>query len=426
MTLSVPQMGCVARFPAIVVLSEYLCGEILKLKKEQKNMKKHVYSFEEVRGVEDIRRLHDLLPAFEYDGSEDSGVGENVRFDYSIYMPPAEEENQRFDRALLLLHGLNERSWRKYESWAVELATLTGRPVILFPLAFHMNRTPTSWLNPRDLLRWFGELRKCKNMAANSTFANVVLSTRIVECPMRFYISGKESAYNVWQLAEEIASGRHPLFAQGTRLDVFAYSIGAFLAEVLFMADPDGLFDRSRLFLFMGGAAIGQMYGASKYIMDDDAFFSMQDYYMSSFGRDAFSDHLRDDAFDRAFRLLLTADCFREEREAALAPLLNRLRIVTLKKDRVIPTAGVQATLGDAAEDVLTELDFPFNYSHQEPFPRQNPLIIPDVRAALQTVMQMAAKHLGNGISPCRTEVLVPVKRSFVPVERPCTLINDL
>lgn len=359
-------------------------------------MEKRVFTFEELRGVDDIRRLHDMLPAFEYDGSEDSGVDENVRFDYTIYIPSAEEkEEPRYDHALLLLHGLNERSWNKYESWAEELATMTCRPVILFPLAFHMNRTPASWFNPRDVLRWFGELRKCKNMASNSTFANVVLSTRIVECPMRFYISGKESAYNVWQLTDQIVYGGHPLFHKGTHVDVFAYSIGAFLAEVLFMANPDGLFDRSRLFLFMGGAAIGQMHGASKYIMDDNAFLCMRDYYTVSFGCDAFSDCLRDDAFDRAFRLLLTADACRKEREEAMASLFDRMRVVTLKKDRVIPTAGVQTTLGDAARQVLTELDFPYNYSHQEPFPMRNLLVAAEVHKALHTVIQIAAEHFG-------------------------------
>ena len=348
----------------------------------------------EMDGVDDIRRLHDLLPAFEYDGSEDNGVGENVCFDYTVYMPSNTEVGTRFNRALLLLHGLNERSWHKYESWAQELAMLTGRPVILFPLAFHMNRTPISWFNPRDLLQWFEELRKCKNMATNSTFANVVLSTRIVECPMRFYISGKESAYNVTQLTEQIVEGKHPLFVKDTQVDVFAYSIGAFLAEVLFMADSKGLFANSRLFLFMGGAAISEMHGASKYIMDDDAFWSMRYYYSGTFGKDAFSDRLRDDAFDRAFRLLINAEQCREERNQAFAVLQDRLRILTLKKDRVMPTEGVRSTMGDIADKVLTELDFPYNYSHQEPFPTRNPLLLSDVRAALDTVMQMAADHL--------------------------------
>ena len=363
-------------------------------------MEKRVFTFEEVRGVSDIRRLHDMLPAFEYDGSQDNGVNENTRFDYTIYMPPEVAGWERYDRAVLLLHGLNERSWHKYESWAAALAALTGRPVILFPLAFHMNRTPSSWFNPRQLLQWLVELRKCRELASNATFANVVLSTRIVECPMRFYISGKESAYNVWQLTEQMASGRHPLFDEGTRVDVFAYSIGAFLAEVLFMADPDGLFDRSRLFLFMGGAAIGEMHGASKYIMDDNAFASMRHYYTGSFGRDAFSDRLCDDAFDRAFRLLLTADGCRAERERAIEVFADRLRIVTLKKDRVIPTAGVQATLGTWADAVLTELDFPFNYSHQDPFPMQCPLATGAVHAALDRVMRMAAGHFAEDTLP--------------------------
>lgn len=355
-------------------------------------MEKRLYAFREQRGVDDIRRLHDLLPAFEYDGSQDNGVSENVCFDYTVYLPDGADETARYDRAIVMLHGLNERSWHKYEPWATRLAALTGRPVVLFPLAFHMNRTPSSWLNAREVFRWLEEMRHCKNMAKNSTYANVVLSTRIVECPMRFYISGKESAYNVGQLLAEIGSGRHPLFAEGTRADVFAYSIGAFLAEVLFVADEEGWLSGSRLFLLMGGAAISEMHGASKSIMDDDAFACLRYYMTNTFGRDAFSDRLREDAFDRAFRLLVNADRCREERERAFCPLLDRLRIVTLKKDHVVPTEGVRATFGAAADSVLTELDFPFNYSHQDPFPQRNPLQANDVRAAMNQLMEMAGE----------------------------------
>ena len=49
------------------------------------------------------------------------------------------------------MHGLNERNWSKYLTWAEYLSSKTGKIVILFPIAFHINRSPVGWSNPRYL-----------------------------------------------------------------------------------------------------------------------------------------------------------------------------------------------------------------------------------------------------------------------------------
>ena len=70
--------------------------------------------------------------------SDDSLITENIRFTYPVIIPASGYGN----RAIILLHGLNERSWIKYYPWAERLARELKRPVILFPISFHMNRSP--------------------------------------------------------------------------------------------------------------------------------------------------------------------------------------------------------------------------------------------------------------------------------------------
>lgn len=347
------------------------------------------YTFQETLCSGEIRRMQALIPSFKFDDSNDDSIHENKKFNYHIILPASDSLHTTYDETILLLHGLNERSWKKYEPWATRLANDTGMPVILFPLAFHMNRTPTSWYNPRELLHWFRqtEHRGC----GNATFANTVLSTRICECPMRFYVSGKESAYNICQLMTDITTGQHPLFYKGTRVHLFAYSIGAFLSEILLLANPYHLFQDSRLFIFMGGSAISEMYGASRSIMDDEAFHLMKYYYRNTFGHDAFSAHLADDGFDNAFRLMLDADRLSDSRQEAFMQLYPRLRIVSMKKDNVIPSIGIERTLGDVAPLVHEQLDFPFAYTHQTPFPTGNLLMQAVIRDAQQIIMDYAA-----------------------------------
>ena len=58
-----------------------------------------------------------------------------------------------------MLHGLNERKWDKYLAWAHYLAEETGKPVIIFPTSFHINRSLPEWLNPR-LMNTRAEFRR--------------------------------------------------------------------------------------------------------------------------------------------------------------------------------------------------------------------------------------------------------------------------
>lgn len=70
----------------------------------------------------------------------DCDIESNSRY-RCLMMEPATETPRG---VILLLHGLNEKRWDKYLPWALRLVRGTGKAVMLFPISFHMNRTPAS------------------------------------------------------------------------------------------------------------------------------------------------------------------------------------------------------------------------------------------------------------------------------------------
>ncbi len=295
-------------------------------------------------------------------------INENLSFEYPIFLPPG---TTRHEKAILLLHGLNERSWSKYLPWAEQLALLTNRPVILFPIAFHINRAPVDWSNPRSLAGLLNLRKQRYDGDRSVSFANVALSERITESPERFYLSGRQTWDDLTRLFEEIRNGRHPLFKEGCRIDLFAYSIGVFLSQVALMANEKQLFSDSKLFMFCGGSIFRSMCGTSRSIMDRAAFERLQDYYVNRFGCEPESSWRRDSAFEAFFRMIIP-ERLKEERENFFLRIRNRIAGVSLLKDSVIPYQGVREALGcETAESVITLQDFPFDYSHENPFPPQ-------------------------------------------------------
>lgn len=90
--------------------------------------------------------------------------------------------------------------------------------------------------------------------------------------PVTLLRLGRESVYNMWQLVHEIKNGEHPLFKEDTSINLFAYSIGALLSQVLLLANPDKMFTDTRLFMFCGGSIFSEMDGNARDIMDKEAF----------------------------------------------------------------------------------------------------------------------------------------------------------
>jgi hypothetical protein len=329
-----------------------------------------VFSFEKTVKLDDSQlEIHPFRfeSSFKINNMEDDFICENKTFNYAVFSPSGKETN---DKAILLLHGLNERSWKKYLVWAEYLAQTTRKSVILFPMAFHMNRTPGSWVNPRSIRPLVDQRNREIPGLENSTFVNAALSSRLSQEPLRFYTSGLETIYNLLQLTKELKSGKHPLFKENTSLDLFGYSIGAMLSEVLLLANPNNLFTDSRLFMFCGGSIFNKMDGNARDIMDSAANEAIQNYYTNDFiDNPPTVDSKITDNLKKAFRSLIRPDVLRDYREKFFRQASDRIRAISLKADTVIPTKGIIAAFGKISDKMTEELDFQYPYSHQWPFP---------------------------------------------------------
>lgn len=300
----------------------------------------------------------------------DTSIDENRSFSYPVFVPPGKQSR----RVILLLHGLNERSWLKYLPWAYRLATDTGSYVLLFPISFHINRSPESWKDPRMML---GAVKERVNISSDvrmSTFANVALSNRLSEDPLRFFRSGYQTANDIIKLMVQIRDGSHQLIPGGSRVDLFTYSIGAFLGEIMMMGNPENLFSGSKQFIFCGGSVFSNMKGTSKLIMDSLAFDRVYGYYMNDFektirGRSNIVEFLRTSQIGMAFRSMIDHTRLRPFRENILKKLREQIHSIALIKDTVIPPRGIVETLSQAGSGLVDVTDFPYSYSHENPFP---------------------------------------------------------
>lgn len=323
----------------------------------------------------------------------DDCIDENKNFNYTVFTPKGKEKN---DQAIILLHGLNERKWDKYLTWAEYMAEKTGKSVILFPIAFHINRAPAAWSNPRLMMPWVNIRKKLSTKSSNTTFFNAAISYRMSSQPQRFYYSGLETVYNIEQLVAEMKEGRHPLFKENTSVSIFAYSIGAFISQILLISNPNELFTDTKLFMFCGGSLLSHVNADSRDIMDSEAFKSMRDYYVKDFSENKLvsTDFLQNDELDKAFRMMIKADKMKDQRDTFFERTSKSIRSITLKVDSVIPTLGVEKALGNAAPIIHTELDFPFPYTHQEPFPTNNHIAKELVNESFTNVFNRACAFL--------------------------------
>jgi hypothetical protein len=321
----------------------------------------------------------------------DETINENLAFVYPVFVP---HKIKKSDNAILLMHGLNERNWSKYLTWAEYLCEKTGKPVILFPIAFHMNRSPLTWSNPRALKPLMDFRRKLNGEDRSLSFANVALSERISEKPIRFYNSGRQSMFDLTQLFSEIKQGLHPLFAENTQIDIFSYSIGARLSQITVMTNPNNLFSDSKLFMFCGGGIFSSMLGESRSIMDKPAFARLLEYYMTDFETEATERSVHDKGFESFFSMI-SPERNQTEREGFFKRLGNKVSGISLVKDHVIPYEGVVKALGtECAKKCIKLFDFNFQYTHENPFPVGNVQEMANVDTSFTTIFSNAAQFL--------------------------------
>lgn len=304
---------------------------------------------------------------------EDSQIAENWNFRYPVFIPSEKKNN----KAIILLHGLNERDWTKYLVWAKYLTEKTCRSVILFPLAFHMNRGKKEWSDPRVMNSLANSRKSSFKNIVQISFANAALSNRLTEDPMRFYRAGLQSAQDLIQLMSQIKNGNHPLFEKNTHINFMGYSIGAFLTQILFIANPNKIFRGSNAALFCGGSTFNHMSGASKLIMDNLAYENLNNFYLNQFGRNLYTEtksHLSNQlqSVVHAFKAMIPIPAFSRLKEKRFSKLSKRIIAIGLLKDHVIPAKEIMETLKDKKGKVkfrFQMLDFPYHYSHENPFP---------------------------------------------------------
>lgn len=307
----------------------------------------------------------------EFSNKNDSSITENSTFSYPVFSPP--DINSK--KVILLLHGLNERSWVKYLVWAYYLAQNTNSYVILFPISFHINRSPSSWKDPRTMIPFLKNRNSSLGEINMSSFANIALSNRLTEDPMRFFKSGYQTTSDIVKLLSSVRNGGHEIIPQTADFNIFAYSIGAFLAEIILMGNPEKLFTDSRLFIFCGGSVFSNMQGSSKLIMDSLAFNRVYNYYLNDFektltGKSLLVEFLLTSQIGMAFRSMIDLGRLKLFRENILKNLKGQIHSLSLSKDTVIPCKGVISTLEKAGRKSIVDVwDFPYSYTHENPFP---------------------------------------------------------
>ena len=327
----------------------------------------------------------------------DRDIPENNHFTYPFLKPRGVE---KCDKIIILFHGLNERTWNKYLPWASSLAENTGCGVILFPMAFHMNRAPKSWSTPRSMIAVARERKALLPDVKGASFANTAISYRLQFAPQRFLLSGFQTLSDVVQLVEIIRRGDHPGIASSTKLNLFGYSIGATLSEVLMMANPLNCFTDSRAFLFCGGSSIDRITPVSRGILDNHAFKSIMIYFSQLVRDRGEKDSLLTSFTSWAagcldyFKSILIYDEMREKREGRFMEICRRMKSLSLRNDTVITPEAISTTLegryGNIPADLET-MDFPYPYSHEIPFPTTEG---EEVDAAFSRVFHRAADFL--------------------------------
>jgi hypothetical protein len=300
---------------------------------------------------------------------DDRDEAENLTFALPLVLP---RRSGIFDRVIIILHGLNESEYRKFFPWACTLAS-AGFPVALFPITFLVNRRPRRWMSNAETQRC---LQERQAMPGNSvaTRYNTILSARLDRHPERLFLGGRQSYGDLLDLLASLRHGRLMVedghdgtlvlrqpFAEGTRVDFLAYSIGGYLTLGLLLGEGDTPdLSASRAVIFAAAAPFTHPNPGlnantlSPFILDGLATDRVRQFYGS-----AAVEPLLDNPQGRWCRAI-----FRAQHDALDAPLQRlRPRLLTIGNtaDTVVPPDGMAETFG--ALDCLLPLG-----AHEYPF----------------------------------------------------------
>ena len=311
---------------------------------------------------------------------KDPEILENIHFRYHLMMPQNEQKTKGI---ILMFHGFNEKYWNKYLPWAKYISDKTGKAVLFFPIAFHMNRAPAIWSDKREM-HGISQKRKERHPdVINSSLSNVAISTRLHNKPQRFIWSGLQSYYDVIDLIEFIKSGKHPSIEADASIDIVSYSIGTFLAQILMMTNENDYFSESKLVSFCGGAVFNRLSPVSKFILDSEANVSLYSFVVehleSHMKRDEVLRHYLNGKLleGKNFRCMLNYSTLTKYREDCFRKVSDRIYAITLAQDTVVPAYEVINTLQGVDRDIPIKVDvleYPYKYKHEDPFPALEPI----------------------------------------------------
>ena len=299
----------------------------------------------------------------------------NIHFTYHIVQPLDERKT---DGVIIIFHGLNEKKWDKYLPWAYALSKRTGKAVILFPIAFHMNRAPERWSSRQEMYPIAQKRMAEYPDNSDTSYVNAAISTRLDAFPQRLFWSGLQTYNDIVQLITDLRAGALPNITSTATVDLFGYSIGSFLSVILMMANPKGYFTNAKLFCFCGGMTIDRMFPISKYIMDGRAAITMQKTFAellsTDFRNDSRLKHYQDSNlhFEEGwFKTMLRYNYYQKERENRFSELENQIKALVLEKDEVTPPAEALNTLKGGYRNINIEVqidDYDYPYTHMNPF----------------------------------------------------------
>ncbi len=307
---------------------------------------------------------------------KDIFIEENRFFKYHLIKPAGLKITKKI---VFLFHGFNEKNWKKYLPWAETICRNTKNSVVLFPIAFHMQRAPEHWSNKREMYKLSEQRKKNYPNILKSSLSNVAISMRLHSIPQRFIWSGLQTYYDVIQFIENCKKGFYTHISNNFEFNIFAYSIGGFLAQILKLANHKNYFNHTKVCLFCSGATFNLLSPVSKFILDSEANATLHSFFVEHFDEILQKDRLLNHYINenhlegKIFYSMLDYEKMKNFREKLLKKYENQIYAITLKKDNVIPSTEVIKTLkGDDCCSInikVDELDFNREYTHEDPFP---------------------------------------------------------
>ncbi len=306
---------------------------------------------------------------------KDFYVEENREFNYFILKP---QNSKPAKKLTFVFHGFNEKTWDKYQTWGKAICERTQSAIVFFPIAFHMHRAPQKWSEKKKMYELSEKRKKRFPNIINSSLSNVAISMRLHSMPQRFIWSGLQTYYDFIQLIEEFKNNKIEWIDKDFSFNIFAYSIGGLLAQILKLSNYKNYFYDTKVCLFCSGAVFNRLSPVSKFILDSEANVALYSYMVEHFDsflkKDALLNHyMGEDHFEgKVFHSMLDYKNMRSFREKLFKESEKQFYAITLKNDSVIPSFEVINTLKGASRDidiVVDELDFDHNYNHENPFP---------------------------------------------------------